>query len=129
MRLKHTPADTEKQNRVVAAARASQAEREKTYRDRALKLFPHICGRCQREFSGARLRELTVHHKNHDHECNPADGSNWELLCIYCHENEHDRLGLFMATGAEAPGKEKAPVSTDQPFANLAELLKRKPQK
>ncbi|MFA7667514.1 MAG: HNH endonuclease, partial [Burkholderiaceae bacterium] len=20
---------------------------------------------------------------------NPPDGSNWELLCLYCHDNEH----------------------------------------
>jgi hypothetical protein len=59
------------------------------YREQALRLFPHVCARCGREFSGARLRELTVHHKDHDHDNNPPDGSNWELLCLYCHDNEH----------------------------------------
>jgi len=62
------------------------------YRAAALKILPHICGRCAREFSGKRLRELTVHHKDGDHHNNPPDGSNWELLCIYCHENEHARV-------------------------------------
>jgi hypothetical protein len=31
---------------------------EKDYREQALKLYPWVCGRCAREFSGARLREL-----------------------------------------------------------------------
>ena len=32
-----------------------------------------------------------MHHKDGNHDNNPPDGSNWELLCIYCHENEHAR--------------------------------------
>jgi len=67
------------------------AEKERGYRARALKMFPHVCGSCGREFSGKGLKELTVHHKNHDHDHNPPDGSNWELLCIYCHDNEHEK--------------------------------------
>ena len=71
--------------------RKKTAEREKGYRAQALKLFPHVCGSCGREFSGSKLKELTVHHKDHDHQNNPADGSNWELLCIYCHDHEHEK--------------------------------------
>ncbi|MDA3833574.1 MAG: YajD family HNH nuclease [Spirochaetales bacterium] len=71
--------------------RQQMAEREKGYRARALKLFPHICGSCRREFSGAKLKELTVHHKDHNHQNNPPDGSNWELLCVYCHDHEHEK--------------------------------------
>jgi hypothetical protein len=67
------------------------AEREKGYRAKALKLFPHVCGSCSREFSGAKLKELTVHHKDHNHQNNPPDGSNWELLCVYCHDHEHEK--------------------------------------
>ena len=78
-------------DRVIAAARRERQQREAGYRERALKLFPHVCARCGRELSGKRLRELTVHHKDHDHDHNPPDGSNWELLCIYCHDNEHAR--------------------------------------
>jgi len=37
-------------------------------------------------------RELTVHHRDHNHDNNPKDGSNWEWLCIYCHDNEHSNL-------------------------------------
>ena len=66
-------------------------DKEKGYRARALKMFPHVCGSCAREFSGKGLKELTVHHKDHNHDYNPPDGSNWELLCIYCHDNEHEK--------------------------------------
>ena len=67
------------------------AEREKGYRARALKLFPHVCGSCGRSFDGPKLKELTVHHKDHNHDNNPPDGSNWELLCVYCHDHEHEK--------------------------------------
>lgn len=71
--------------------RQQMAEREKGYRARALKLFPHVCASCGREFSGAKLKDLTVHHKDHNHQYNPPDGSNWELLCVYCHDHEHEK--------------------------------------
>ena len=83
--------DTGKLDRVVAEARRAAAEREQGYREQALKIYPWICGRCAREFTRANLRELTVHHRDHDHGNNPPDGSNWELLCLYCHDNEHQR--------------------------------------
>ncbi len=110
---------------VVAEARKHMREREKTYRERALKMFPHICGRCGREFSGKQLRELTVHHRDHNHDNNPPDGSNWELLCIYCHDNEHGRLEVAESYDTEAPSKE--PETSDfshKPFAGLEALLK-----
>ena len=98
------------------------ASREASYRERALKLFPWICGRCGREFSGVRLRELTVHHKDHNHDNNPPDGSNWELLCIYCHENEHARHADEAVRGR----RDEAPApATHQPFAALGALLKK----
>jgi len=83
--------DNNTANLTVSEALRFKKDRENTYRERALKLFPWICGHCGREFSGKRLRELTVHHKDHNHDNNPPDGSNWELLCIYCHDNEHSR--------------------------------------
>ena len=99
---------------------------EKAYREQALKLFPWICGRCAREFSGVRLRELTVHHKDGNHGNNPPDGSNWELLCVYCHENEHARMADAQAGGGKGTGTAPA---TSKPLAGLADLLKatRKP--
>lgn len=65
------------------------ARLEVGYREKALKLFPWVCGRCSREFVYSNLRELTVHHIDHDHSNNPEDGSNWEMLCLYCHDHEH----------------------------------------
>jgi len=67
------------------------AEKEQGYRAKALKMYSHICGSCGREFSGKNLKELTVHHKDHNHDNNPPDGSNWELLCLYCHDHEHEK--------------------------------------
>ncbi len=67
------------------------ADREKGYRAKALKMYPHVCASCSREFEGAKLKELTVHHKDHNHDNNPPDGSNWELLCVYCHDHEHEK--------------------------------------
>ena len=119
------PAEDSKIDRVVSEVRRIRQDREKTYRERALKLFPWICGRCGREFSGKRLRELTVHHIDHNHDNNPPDGSNWELLCIYCHDNEHARDQVADAY-AEGPS-DSSPDSgfTEKPFAGLADLLKK----
>ena len=115
-----------KLNDIVANARKNQEEREKGYREQALKMYPWICGRCQREFTRANISELTVHHRNHDHDYNPADGSNWELLCVYCHDNEHQRYleNAGQAQGATIPDTSSG--ATHSPFANLKELLHKK---
>ncbi len=94
------------------------------YRPQALKILPHICVRCAREFSGKRLRELTVHHKDGNHDNNPADGSNWELLCIYCHENEHARV-VDSRAGGSVEQADPAPAK-HRPLAGLDKLLKKK---
>ena len=110
----------------VAEAVRIRQEREKSYRERALKLFPKICGMCGREFSGKRLRELTVHHKDHNHNNNPPDGSNWELLCIYCHENEHARQQVADAYDTESSDESPDNSFSHNPFAELADLMKNK---
>jgi len=97
---------------------------ERGYREQALKIYPWICGRCAREFTRANLRELTVHHRDHNHDNNPPDGSNWELLCLYCHDNEHQRQ-LEANGGGSGPLAAK-PLSTHSPFADLKELLAKK---
>ncbi len=112
--------------RIVDEARARQAEREKTYREQALKLFPWVCARCGREFSGKKLRELTVHHKDHNHDNNPPDGSNWELLCLYCHDNEHARDQVAEGYDQAAPDERSRTTTTHRPFAGLDQLLKSK---
>ena len=118
-----TPQDA-KLDRIVAEARRNAEQRDQGYRERALKMYPWICGRCAREFTRANLRELTVHHRNHNHADNPPDGSNWELLCVYCHDNEHSRYTDY--TGVSAmDAEDKQAVATSNPFANLKSLLKR----
>ena len=114
-------------SRIVAEARRNKEQEEKTYRARALKIYPWICGRCGREFSGKKLRELTVHHRDHNHDNNPPDGSNWELLCIYCHDNEHARDEVADAYGEDLkPARESGVSSGYRPFADLENLLKNK---
>jgi len=112
--------------RVIAAARRERQQREAGYRERALKLFPHVCARCGRELVGKRLRELTVHHKDHDHDHNPPDGSNWELLCIYCHDNEHARDQVADWYAGEDGAAAERPETLDSPFARLGDLIKKK---
>jgi hypothetical protein len=111
-----------KLDRLLDDAARHRAERETTYRAQALKLFPWICARCGREFAGERLRELTVHHKDHDHDNNPPDGSNWELLCLYCHDAEHQRFLNAPAHTGEADESR----ATHNPFADLKELLRKR---
>jgi HNH endonuclease len=125
MSSKNTRSDLASQDQLIAEARRHQAAQEKTYRGQALKLYPWICARCGREFSGKKLRELTVHHKDHNHDNNPPDGSNWELLCLYCHDNEHARQQVAEASAAPTPGGEREPPYTYKPFAGLEEMLKR----
>jgi len=112
---------------VVAAARRSQAEREQGYREQALKLYPWVCGRCSREFTRANLQELTVHHRDHNHDNNPPDGSNWELLCLYCHDNEHARYLDGEATASPADAGSRGPQVTHKGLAGLEALLKKTP--
>ncbi len=117
--------DSTKLDRLVAAARESRVKREQGYREQALKLYPWICGRCGREFNRSNLRELTVHHRDHNHDNNPADGSNWELLCLYCHDNEHARYEEAVRSGTgENVGS--TPEATHKGLSGLADLLKGK---
>ncbi|MBB3101765.1 YajD family HNH nuclease [Azomonas macrocytogenes] len=101
------------------------SQREQGYREKALKMYPWVCGRCSREFSGKRLSELTVHHKDHNHDNNPADGSNWELLCLYCHDNEHSRYTDNQYFGEIKPGSDQGPKTVFKAFAGLGDLLKK----
>ncbi len=113
-----------KLDQIVAQARRDQDERDKGYRERALKMYPWICGRCSREFTRQNVKELTVHHRDHNHDNNPLDGSNWELLCIYCHDNEHSRY--IDAEHGDASSGSKGDVATHNPFADLAQMMQQK---
>ena len=116
--------DPARQSQLLADVQRDQAARLQSYRERALSLFPHVCGRCGREFAGKSLRELTVHHRDHDHSNNPPDGSNWELLCLYCHDNEHqDSVGGGYHGGSTRDVHKEADLGF-RPFAGLEGLLK-----
>lgn len=123
MTLKKIQPDKDKLNQIVTEARRSQELREQSYRGQALKLYPWICGRCAREFTHKNLAELTVHHKNHNHDDNPSDGGNWELLCLYCHDNEHSRYEETRFGSSQSTKASATPVATHNPFADLKNLL------
>jgi len=114
--------DTEKKSVMLARLQRDHEIRQTSYRARALKLFPHVCGRCGRELTGKRLSELTVHHKDHNHNNNPNDGSNWELLCIYCHDDEHDKM---LMKGVAEPDAKLKPSTLFNPFDKLDNILPR----
>ena len=126
MSSKKTRTESNRRDHIIAEARHDRERQEKTYRGRALKMFPWICARCGREFSGKKARELTVHHKDHNHDNNPPDGSNWELLCIYCHDNEHSRDQVAEWYDGTTPAGGQEPRSGNRPFASLKDLIKDK---
>ncbi|MDD5711967.1 MAG: YajD family HNH nuclease [Smithellaceae bacterium] len=74
------------------------------YRERSLAIHGLICARCGREFDETNRHLLTVHHKDGNHYNNPPDGSNWENLCAYCHEDIHSRgvLGEYFDGAADS---------------------------
>lgn len=110
-------------DQVIRDARRAADQRAAGYRERALKLYPWVCGVCARTFTHVNLQLLEVHHKNGNHDDNPPDGSNWELLCTYCHEHEHSKLKDM--AGRSATG-DALPVATFNPFADLKAKLESK---
>lgn len=68
------------------------------YREQSLKIHGLICAKCAREFDDKDKHLLTVHHRDGNPRNNPPDGSNWENLCVYCHDDEHSRglLGDYL---------------------------------
>lgn len=99
------------------------------YREKSLAIHGLVCARCGREFPESQRQLLTVHHKDGNHSNNPPDGSNWENLCVYCHEDVHSREVLAEYLGGEAKGKEVSLVYNDSPetvgSGLLAEKLKK----
>jgi 5-methylcytosine-specific restriction endonuclease McrA len=115
--------DSSRLDKVILEARRNAEKRATGYREQALQLYPWVCGRCARTFTRANLQLLEVHHKNNTHDDNPADGSNWELLCTYCHENEHSRL---KDSAGRSDGGNPETTATFNPFAGLKDMLKSK---
>ena len=79
---------------IVRQARAAATTRAQGYRARSLEIYGWICAKCAREFDESNLHLLTVHHRDGNHANNPPDGSNWENLCVDCHDAEHS-VGLL----------------------------------
>lgn len=107
-------------DQIVLDARRNAEKRALGYREQALKLFPWVCGRCARTFTHSNLQLLEVHHKNSNHDDNPPDGSNWELLCTYCHENEHSKLKDL---AGRSDSSSTTAGATHNPFADLKARL------
>lgn len=126
MPIRKAQPSTHRLDEIVAEAQRNRAKREQGYREKALRMYPWVCGRCAREFTQATVHELTVHHRDHNHDNNPPDGSNWELLCLYCHDNEHARfVGGGISDATSASGEEPSATHKHKPFSGLAELLKK----
>jgi 5-methylcytosine-specific restriction endonuclease McrA len=85
---------------LIREAKAAARARQQGYRERSLALHGWICAKCAREFDRSNLHLLTVHHRDGNHDNNPPDGSNWENLCVDCHEDEHARgvLGDYLTS-------------------------------
>lgn len=99
------------------------------YREQALSIHGLVCARCGRSFEQKDRRLLTVHHKDGNHHNNPADGSNWENLCVYCHDDIHSRgmLGDYLDGSG---GRTKGEVvyqdrSGSSGFGTLADKLRK----
>ena len=80
MKPKKSVVDPGRADQIMAEARREQQQRLQGYRERALKLFPWVCARCGREFSGKKLAQLTVHHKDHNHDNNRQPGCPGQAL-------------------------------------------------
>lgn len=85
---------------------SAKADNGEDYRERSLNIHGLVCARCGREFSGVNRQLLTVHHKDGNHHNNPPDGSNWENLCAYCHEDVHSREVLADYLGNSTSGRD-----------------------
>jgi hypothetical protein len=110
------------------------------YRERSLAIHGLICARCAREFDDSTRHLLTVHHKDGNHRNNPPDGSNWENLCVYCHDDAHSRglLGDYLGGappergGVVVHGEDRSEGPPSGPGAlgaKLLEALKKKEKK
>lgn len=96
------------------------------YREKSLAIHGLVCARCGKEFDASNRHLLTVHHKDGNHHNNPPDGSNWENLCVYCHDNEHGRYADDMSEETAHVSEESSDSISHKPFAALADLLNKK---
>lgn len=123
MPIKRQRLDPQRKAQTLANLQRDKQTREQSYREQAMKLFPHVCERCGREFSGKQLRELTVHHRDNNHFNNPPDGSNWALLCLYCHDDAHGTMEQRGLHDDTVLGIRSQPSLGFEAFAELKNLL------
>ena len=114
---------------VVREIKGTQPSGGEEYREKSLAIHGLICGRCGRDFDAAHRHLLTVHHKDGNHNNNPPDGSNWENLCVYCHEDVHSRGLLGDYLEGMSTNRDHAVVYRDKSdegkMGTLAEKLQR----
>lgn len=97
---------------------AAKAPGGEDYREKSLSIHGLVCARCARDFSGVNRQLLTVHHKDGNHHNNPPDGSNWENLCAYCHEDVHSREVLAEFLGNNTSSREVNLVYGENPTSS-----------
>ena len=114
---------------VVREIKTAQLSGGEEYRERSLAIHGLICGRCGRDFDAAHRHLLTVHHKDGNHHNNPPDGSNWENLCAYCHEDIHSRGLLGDYLQGTTASRDQAVVYRDEAAAGGMGALAEKLQK
>jgi len=91
LRRLQKPAVDKSVDDILKEARSTASSGNRSYREQSLLIHGLICAKCAREFDHKNRHLLTVHHKDGNHHNNPPDGSNWENLCVYCHDDEHSR--------------------------------------
>jgi len=98
LRRLHKPDESKPVGEVIKKLQQEKGS-SSNYREQSLKIHGLICAKCGREFDIKNKHLLTVHHKDGNHQNNPANGSNWENLCVYCHDDEHSRgiLGDYLS--------------------------------
>ncbi len=128
-----TEAEKSAEDAVREMKKSQKHQTGEDYREKSLAINSLVCARCGREFAESQRQLLTVHHKDGNHHNNPADGSNWENLCVYCHEDVHSRGVLAEYLGSDAQSREVSVVYDDSQSAVgsglLAEKLKKALQK
>lgn len=100
----------------------SKRPHEEEYRRRSLEIHGLVCARCGREFDHTNRHLLTVHHRDGNHDNNPPDGSNWENLCVYCHDDAHSREVLGDYIGGESGDRESVVVYSNGEGSTLSGL-------
>jgi len=116
VKVKDKPTPSKTAEEVVRKIKEEQSLQNEGHRERSLALHGLVCAHCGREFTGSQRQLLTVHHKDGNHFNNPPDGSNWENLCVYCHEDTHSRglLGDYLEGGSS--GRESSLVYGEGEF-------------